>query len=178
MLRLRGARSGVLMQQIGRLFLEGTSIGSSEGELLDRFVKGATRRLSRHWWRVMGRWSWVCAGSCFATRTTWTTPFRRRSSFWFARRRPCAGATFWATGFTALPTGWRCVREVRRHDEWVDSALQRRLRSWRPPKTYTDRIAPLPRHSWRWNASPGFIRKSATCRRSTGLRSYFAISRA
>ncbi len=39
MLRLRGARSGVLMQQIGRLFLEGTSIGSSEGELLDRFVK-------------------------------------------------------------------------------------------------------------------------------------------
>ena len=41
MLRLRGARSGVLMQQIGRLFLEGTSIGSSEGELLDRFVSGA-----------------------------------------------------------------------------------------------------------------------------------------
>jgi RNA polymerase sigma factor (sigma-70 family) len=39
MLRLRGARSGVLMQQIGRLFLEGTSIGSSEGELLDRFVR-------------------------------------------------------------------------------------------------------------------------------------------
>jgi RNA polymerase sigma factor (sigma-70 family) len=39
MLRLRGARSGVLMQQIGRLFLEGTAIGSSEGELLDRFVR-------------------------------------------------------------------------------------------------------------------------------------------
>ena len=39
MLRLRGARSGVVMQQIGRLFLEGTSIGSSEGELLDRFVR-------------------------------------------------------------------------------------------------------------------------------------------
>jgi RNA polymerase sigma factor (sigma-70 family) len=40
MLRLRGARTGVLMQQIGRLFLEGTSIGLSEGELLDRFVRG------------------------------------------------------------------------------------------------------------------------------------------
>ncbi len=40
MLRLRGARSGVLMQQIGRLFLDGTAIGSSEGELLDRFVRG------------------------------------------------------------------------------------------------------------------------------------------
>ena len=39
MLRLRGARSGVLIQQIGRLFLEGTAIGSSEGELLDRFVR-------------------------------------------------------------------------------------------------------------------------------------------
>ena len=39
MLRLRGARSGVVMQQIGRLFLEGTSIGLSEGELLDRFVR-------------------------------------------------------------------------------------------------------------------------------------------
>jgi RNA polymerase sigma factor (sigma-70 family) len=39
MLRLRGARSGVLMQQIGRLFLEGTAIASSEGELLDRFVR-------------------------------------------------------------------------------------------------------------------------------------------
>ncbi len=39
MLRLRGARSGVLMQQIGRLFLEGSAIGSSEGELLDRFVR-------------------------------------------------------------------------------------------------------------------------------------------
>jgi RNA polymerase sigma factor (sigma-70 family) len=39
MLRLRGARSGAVMQQIGRLFLEGTSIGSSEGELLDRFVR-------------------------------------------------------------------------------------------------------------------------------------------
>ena len=39
MLRLRGARSGVLMQQIGRLFLDGTSIASSEGELLERFVR-------------------------------------------------------------------------------------------------------------------------------------------
>src|ERR1017187_1366177 len=40
MARLRGAQSGFLMQQIGRLFLEGTSIGSTEGELLDRFVRG------------------------------------------------------------------------------------------------------------------------------------------
>ena len=39
MLRLRGLRSGAVMQQIRRLFLEGTSIGLSEGELLDRFVR-------------------------------------------------------------------------------------------------------------------------------------------
>ncbi len=39
MLRLRGLRSGAVMQQIGRLFLEGSSIGLSEGELLDRFVR-------------------------------------------------------------------------------------------------------------------------------------------
>ena len=38
MLRLRGGHSGALMQQLARLFLDGTSIGSSEGELLDRFV--------------------------------------------------------------------------------------------------------------------------------------------
>jgi RNA polymerase sigma factor (sigma-70 family) len=38
-LRLRGVRGGAVMQQIGRLFLEGTSIGLSEGELLDRFVR-------------------------------------------------------------------------------------------------------------------------------------------
>ena len=40
MTRLRGAQSGFLMQQIGRLFAEGTSIGSTEGELLERFVTG------------------------------------------------------------------------------------------------------------------------------------------
>ena len=40
MARLRGAQCGVLMQQLGRLFLQGSLIGSSEGELLDRFVRG------------------------------------------------------------------------------------------------------------------------------------------
>lgn len=40
MAMLRGGQSGYLMQQIGRLFLEGSSIGASEGELLDRFVRG------------------------------------------------------------------------------------------------------------------------------------------
>ncbi len=39
MTRLRGAHNGFLMQQIGRLFTEGTSVGSTEGELLDRFVR-------------------------------------------------------------------------------------------------------------------------------------------
>jgi RNA polymerase sigma factor (sigma-70 family) len=39
MARLRGAQSGFVMQQIGRLFAEGTSIGATEGELLDRFVR-------------------------------------------------------------------------------------------------------------------------------------------
>ena len=40
MASLRGAQCGVLMQQLGRLFLQGSMIGSSEGELLDRFVRG------------------------------------------------------------------------------------------------------------------------------------------
>ena len=40
MARLRGAQCGALMQQLGRLFLQGSLIGSSEGELLDRFVRG------------------------------------------------------------------------------------------------------------------------------------------
>ena len=178
MLRLRGARSGVLMQQIGRLFLEGTSIGSSEGELLDRFVKVRDEAafealVARHGPMVLG----VCR-QLLRDPNDVDDAFQATFLVLVRKAATLRGATFWATGFTALPTGWRCVREVRRHDEWVDSALQRRLRSWRPPKTYTDRIAPLPRHSWRWNASPGFIRKSATCRRSTGLRSYFAISRA
>ena len=39
MTRLRGAQNGFLIQQIGRLFTEGTSVGSTEGELLDRFVR-------------------------------------------------------------------------------------------------------------------------------------------
>jgi RNA polymerase sigma factor (sigma-70 family) len=40
MARLRGAQCGLLMQQLGRLFLQGSMNGSSEGELLDRFVRG------------------------------------------------------------------------------------------------------------------------------------------
>ena len=40
MARLRGSDSGTLLHQLGRLFGHGTSIGLSEGELLDRFVRG------------------------------------------------------------------------------------------------------------------------------------------
>jgi RNA polymerase sigma factor (sigma-70 family) len=38
--RLRGAYSGVLFQQLERLFHHGTSVGLTEGELLERFVSG------------------------------------------------------------------------------------------------------------------------------------------
>ena len=40
MTRLRGAYSGALFNQLERLFRHGTSIGSTEGELLERFVTG------------------------------------------------------------------------------------------------------------------------------------------
>jgi RNA polymerase sigma factor (sigma-70 family) len=39
MLQLRSGHSGILMRQIARLFLEGASLGSSEGDLLERFVR-------------------------------------------------------------------------------------------------------------------------------------------
>src|ERR1700728_4405451 len=38
MTRLRGASTGALFSQLERLFRQGTAIGSSEGELLERFV--------------------------------------------------------------------------------------------------------------------------------------------
>ena len=38
MTRLRGASRGAVFNQLERLFGQGTSIGSSEGELLERFV--------------------------------------------------------------------------------------------------------------------------------------------
>ena len=38
MTRLQGAARGALINQLERLFRHGTSVGSSEGELLDRFV--------------------------------------------------------------------------------------------------------------------------------------------
>ena len=40
MTRLRGASRGAFFNQLERLFGQGTSIGSSEGELLERFVTG------------------------------------------------------------------------------------------------------------------------------------------
>ena len=40
MTRLRGASRGALFNQLERLFGHGTSVGSSEGELLERFVTG------------------------------------------------------------------------------------------------------------------------------------------
>src|ERR1700758_3394133 len=40
MTKLRGAYSGALFYQLERLFGQGTSIGSTEGELLERFVAG------------------------------------------------------------------------------------------------------------------------------------------
>src|SRR5580693_10302910 len=38
--RLRGASRGAFFNQLERLFGEGTSVGLSEGELLERFVTG------------------------------------------------------------------------------------------------------------------------------------------
>jgi RNA polymerase sigma factor (sigma-70 family) len=40
MTRLRGASRGALFNQLDRLFGQGTTVGSSEGELLERFVTG------------------------------------------------------------------------------------------------------------------------------------------
>ena len=40
MTRLRGASRGALFNQLERLFGQGTTVGSSEGELLERFVTG------------------------------------------------------------------------------------------------------------------------------------------
>ena len=68
---------GAVLQQLDRLFSEGTLAGLGDGELLERFSRVGITRRSKPSSR-MGRWCWACAGSS-ATRATSKTPSRRRS---------------------------------------------------------------------------------------------------
>ena len=179
MLRLRGARSGVLMQQIGRLFLEGTSIGSSEGELLDRFVRARDESafealVARHGPMVLG----VCRQLLRdpndvddAFQATFLVLVRKAATL-----RRCDLLGNWLYG-VALSGGDACaqpggktngsIRLVKRAIEKLAAAED--LQGSRLQPGHVDRSS---------SRDPGFIRKSATCRKSTGRRSCSAISRA
>src|ERR1700683_4575547 len=61
MTKLRGAASGVLFGQLERLFGQGTAIGSTEGELLERFV---TRRDEAAFEALVARHGPMVLGVC------------------------------------------------------------------------------------------------------------------
>ena len=143
MLRLRGARSGVLMQQIGRLFLEGTSIGSSEGELLDRFVRAHDESafealVARHGPMVLG----VCRQLLRdpndvddAFQATFLVLVRKAA--YSATVRPAGQLAVWRR----LPRGDACAQPGSQTN-WSIRCTRSRSRSWPTRKTCKIRHAP------------------------------------
>ena len=118
MTRLRGASTGALFHQLERLFGRGTSVGSSESELLERFVTekddaAFEALIARHGRMVLG----VCRQMLRdpndvddAFQATFLVLVRKAGTF--------AGLTCSQTGCTALPTVWRpapiCIRKACR----------------------------------------------------------------
>ena len=179
MARLRGAYSGAVFIQLERLFHHGTSTGSTEGELLERFVTGRDEAafeamVARHGPMVLG----VCR-QLLRDPNDVDDAFQATFLVWFARRVRSAAATCWVTGSTASPTGWRFVREACRRGGRPDSRRHiDAVEIWRPRDAGTDAGLDQPSRMRVRSRSPGCIRRSATCRRSIASRSCSAISRA
>ena len=112
-----GGPSLSTLRDLQTLFDTGTTAGLSDGQLLERFGGGrdaAAESAFQAWSSGTGRWSCGSAGTSCPTRTTPTTPSRRRSWSWSAAADRSATANRSGAGSTAWPAGCRPGHGSRR----------------------------------------------------------------
>ena len=71
-----------IARQLGALFDDGSLVGLSDRQLIERFNHRRDEAAFAAWWRGMARWCWASAASSWATAISPRTPSRPSSSCW------------------------------------------------------------------------------------------------
>ena len=96
--------------QVARVFRDGTLVGMTDRQILDRFVERHDQTAFEAILAPMVPWCATSAARSSSTPTTSTTPCRPFSSRWFARRGVFESKIPWAPGSTQSPGAWQPER--------------------------------------------------------------------